>query len=134
MEKWTSKLAGSLILAMMLATSVSLLAHHSFGGTYDVARQITIKGKLDPFVLDVAVTRHGPILTPVLEGQKAQLALRWTGLEGTKTLDAILGMQRARSFDEFRRAAADPSPKALGLKVGTFASASTSPPLPRLTA
>jgi penicillin amidase len=72
-----------------------------------VREPIKIKGKDDPFPLDVAVTRHGPIITPVLQGQKAQLALRWTALDATKTLDAVLGMNRARSFDEFRKAAAD---------------------------
>jgi penicillin amidase len=68
---------------------------------------IVVKGRADPVHLDVAITRHGPILTPVLTGQKAQLALRWSALDATKTLDAVLGMGRARSVDEFRRAAAD---------------------------
>ena len=72
-----------------------------------VREPIKIKGKADPFLLDVAITRHGPIITPVLQGQKAQLALRWTALDATRTLDAILGMGRARSFDDFRGAAAD---------------------------
>jgi len=68
---------------------------------------ITVKGRADPVLLDVAVTRHGPIITPVLEGEKAQLALRWSALDATKTVDAVLGMNRATSIDDFRRAAAD---------------------------
>ena len=68
---------------------------------------ITVKGRADPVVLDVAITRHGPIITPVLTGQKAQLALRWSALDATKTVDAVMGMNHARSVDEFRRAAAD---------------------------
>ncbi len=68
---------------------------------------IVVKGRVDPVMLDVAITHHGPVLTPVLSGQKAQLALRWSALDATKTLDAVLGMDRARSVDEFRRAAVD---------------------------
>ena len=70
---------------------------------------IRVKGRAEPVTLDVAITRHGPLLTPVLPspGVKAQLALRWTALDATKTLDAVMGMNRARSFAEFRRAAAD---------------------------
>ena len=68
---------------------------------------IVVKGRADPVLLDVAITHHGPILTPVLTGQKAQLALRWSALDATKTVDAVLGMNHARSVDEFRRAAAD---------------------------
>ncbi len=67
---------------------------------------IEVKGRADPVVIDVAITRHGPILTPVLKEQKAQLALRWSALDGTRTIEAVLGMGRARSFTEFRAAAA----------------------------
>ena len=67
---------------------------------------IKVKGRADPVVVNVAITRHGPILTPVLKEQKAQLALRWSALEGTRTIEAVLGMGRARSFSEFRAAAA----------------------------
>ncbi|HEV8655335.1 MAG TPA: penicillin acylase family protein [Candidatus Limnocylindria bacterium] len=67
---------------------------------------IKVKGRADPVVLDVAITRHGPILTPVLKEQKAQLALRWSALEGTRTVEAVIGMGRARNFTEFRAAAA----------------------------
>jgi penicillin amidase len=57
--------------------------------------------------LDVAVTRHGPIITPLVPGQKAQLALRWTALSGGHTLDAVLALDRARDWDSFRAALAD---------------------------
>ena len=68
---------------------------------------ISVKGRKDPVLLDVAVTRHGPIITPVIEGEKAQLALRWSALDATKTLDAVLAIDRSRSVDEFHAAAAD---------------------------
>ena len=72
-----------------------------------VREAITVKGRTDPVTVDVAITRHGPIITPVLTGQKAQLALRWTALDATKAFDAIRGIDRAQNFDQFRAAAAD---------------------------
>jgi penicillin amidase len=87
------------------------LHRYEFQGRFEAAtfirEAIRVKGRADPVNLDVAITRHGPILTPVLTGQKAQLALRWTALDATRTLDAVLGMNQARSFDEFKRAASD---------------------------
>jgi penicillin G amidase len=67
---------------------------------------IEVKGRADPVIVEVAITRHGPILTAALKDQKAQLALRWSALDGTRTIEAVLGMGRARSFTEFRTAAA----------------------------
>ena len=72
-----------------------------------VREAIAVKGRTDPILVDVAITRHGPIITPVLTGQKAQLALRWTALDATKAFDAIRGMIFAKNFTEFRAAAAD---------------------------
>lgn len=67
---------------------------------------IEVKGRADPVVVNVVTTRHGPILTSVLKEQQAQLALRWSGLDGTRTIEAVFGMNRARNFGEFRAAAA----------------------------
>lgn len=86
------------------------LRRYEYKGSFEqasfVRESIRVKGRADPVVIDVAITRHGPIITPLVEGEKAQLALRWTALDKTGTLDAILGMDRARSWDEFRSAAA----------------------------
>lgn len=79
-----------------------------FRGTWErasvVREQIRVKGRADPVFLDVTVTRHGPILTPVLKGQQAQLALRWTALELNAGLDGVLALNRAGTFTEFRSA------------------------------
>lgn len=82
-----------------------------YRGSYEpatvVRESITVKGRGDPVVVDVAITRHGPIISGIVKGEKALLALRWTALDPTKTIDAILGIDRARSWDEFKAAAAD---------------------------
>ncbi|HEY6957722.1 MAG TPA: penicillin acylase family protein [Candidatus Limnocylindria bacterium] len=79
----------------------------SFETATFVRESITVKGRTDPVVVDVAITRHGPIISGIVPGEKAQLALRWTALDQTKTIDAILGMDRAHSWDDFKAAAAD---------------------------
>jgi penicillin amidase len=72
-----------------------------------VRESIEVKGWPDPVIVDVAITRHGPIITPVLEGQTMPLALRWTALDPGRLLDFVFGVARAGSWREFRAAAAD---------------------------
>jgi penicillin amidase len=71
--------------------------------------QITVKGKPDPVGIDVVVTRHGPLMQGVLKNQLAPLALRWTALDGGKTMDALLAAARATDWSTFRAAMADVS-------------------------
>ena len=78
----------------------------SFEPATIVAERIAIKGER-PETLSVAITRHGPIVTPVLKGQTAPLALKWTALEPGHILDFVLGVARAGSWSEFREAAAE---------------------------
>ena len=72
-----------------------------------VRESIDVKGRADPVVVDVAITRHGPIITPVLHGQIAPLALRWTALDPGRLLDFVFELARAGSWQQFRAAAAD---------------------------
>ena len=87
------------------------LRRYEYKGAFEpatfVREAIKVKGRTDPVTVDVAVTRHGPIITPIIAGLKPQVALRWNALDAGKTLDAVLGMNSAKSFDEFKRAAAD---------------------------
>ena len=71
--------------------------------------QIRVKGKSDVIPFDVVVTRHGPLMQGVLKNQIAPLALRWTALDGGKTMDGLLAMARATDFATFRAAGADVS-------------------------
>lgn len=86
------------------------LRRYEYEGRMEIAtfvrEVIEVKGRADPVIVEVTITRHGPILTPVLKEQKAQLALRWSALDGSRTLEAVLGLGRARNFSEFRAAAA----------------------------
>ena len=74
-----------------------------------IREQIPVKGRVDPIPLDVLVTRHGPLMTGVLKGQVAPLALRWTALDGGRTMDALLAAARAADWTGFRAAMADVS-------------------------
>ncbi|MDP9246006.1 MAG: penicillin acylase family protein [Chloroflexota bacterium] len=70
---------------------------------------IAVKGRADPVRLDVLVTRHGPLMQNVLKNQLAPLALRWTALDGGRSMDALLGATRATGWTSFRAAMADVS-------------------------
>jgi penicillin amidase len=74
-----------------------------------IREQIRVNGRVDPVPFDVLVTRHGPLMQGVLKDQLAPLALRWTALDGGKTMDALLAAARAADWSSFRAAMADVS-------------------------
>ncbi len=63
---------------------------------------IRVKGKAD-VVIDVEVTRHGPIITPILKDETRKLALRWIVYEIPQGLP-FLELGTARNWHEFRTA------------------------------
>ncbi len=55
--------------------------------------------------LHVQITRHGPIMTPVLTGASQPLALQWTALrERSRIFQAGLLIDQAKNWDDFRNA------------------------------
>ncbi len=62
---------------------------------------IHVKGKPD-VVVDVVLTRHGPIITDLVPGETRKLALRWTLYDGTH--DPFFEVDSAQSWQEFRSA------------------------------
>ena len=46
-------------------------------------------------------TPHGPVLSPILPGSSAALALRWVGFDGGDALGALHALNRARNRKEF---------------------------------
>ncbi len=82
-----------------------------YDGQWEQARvyreEIRVKGQTDPVIREVVVTRHGPIVSDVVggeEGLPVALALRWTALEPSCELAALIGFNRAADWDEFRQA------------------------------
>jgi penicillin amidase len=72
---------------------------------FDVRHEtIAVKGG-DPVDLEIRSTVHGPILNGVDDDltDAPPMAIRWTGtIEADHTFEAILGLNTARNFDEFR--------------------------------
>jgi penicillin amidase len=62
---------------------------------------VHVKGKAD-VVVDVAVTRHGPIISELLPGETRKLVLRWTLYDGTH--DPFFEVDSAQNWEQFRRA------------------------------
>ncbi len=72
-----------------------------------VRETIGIKGSSKPWIEDVLITsRHGPLLTPTssIADEHRPLALRSTVLEAASAAAAMLQINRATSWDEFRAA------------------------------
>lgn len=92
-----------------------------------VSEEIFIKGQASPVVESVRITCHGPVVTPLIsqKGEKQSkadsrgkykdkinfpvedLALCWTALEPTPSINAILAVNQAGDWNEFRSAVAD---------------------------
>ena len=82
---------------------------YEYQGRWEAARLvrevIRVKGRRSPVVEDVVITRHGPVLSPALPGQRRTLALRSATLDPSQP-GAILDLNRAGNWDEFRAALA----------------------------
>ena len=62
---------------------------------------IRVKGKPD-VVLDVLLTRHGPVVTDLVPGETRKLALRWTLYDGIRS--PFFAVDSSRNWEEFQRA------------------------------
>jgi len=62
---------------------------------------IKVKGKPD-VIVDVPVTRHGPVISELVPGETRQLALRWTLYDGPR--NPFFHVDSARDWIEFRKA------------------------------
>ena len=67
-----------LALALPLVTAVAVHAHHSYGATYDLAKQLTVEGKLVQFVYR---NPHSfvTIQAPDDKGAMQRWAVEWSG-------------------------------------------------------
>jgi penicillin G amidase len=73
-----------------------------------VREVISVKGRAQPWIEEVLITRrHGPLITPTpsLADEHRPLALRSMVLEAPSAATAILAINRATCWDEFRAAA-----------------------------
>jgi penicillin amidase len=72
---------------------------------FQVVREtIKLKGGGEE-TIEIKISRHGPIMTPVLQGITEPLALQWTATrERSDVLNGVLAIDRARNFEEFRNA------------------------------
>ncbi|MGE5262426.1 MAG: penicillin acylase family protein [Acidobacteriota bacterium] len=83
-------------------------SQYEFQGKWEdmqvVDEAIKVKGVVSE-TLHVQITRHGPIMTPVLTGVTQPLALQWTALrERSRLFSSVMGVDRAKNWDEFRAA------------------------------
>lgn len=89
-----------------------------------VRETIEVKGQSEPYIEEVRITRHGPIISTLVAGETQQaalaqraselgaegslaLAMRWTALEPSTILRSAVYLNKARSWEEFRAALAD---------------------------
>jgi penicillin G amidase len=76
---------------------------HGWQAPQKVHEVIHVRGQPDD-VFDVIVTRHGPVITPILKGESRQLALQWTIYDPSIITSPFLEVNSARNWQEFRAA------------------------------
>lgn len=59
-----------------------------------------VKGEAEPREMEVMITRFGPVISNVVD-MGIPLSLRWTALDGTRELEAILGLMYAENWEQF---------------------------------
>ncbi|MFZ2362234.1 MAG: penicillin acylase family protein [Anaerolineae bacterium] len=75
-----------------------------------IEEAIAVKGRTEPVIQTVRITRHGPIMNDVsgAMGEDSQpLAMQWTALQATPLSQAILRIDQAQNWEQFRRALQD---------------------------
>jgi penicillin G amidase len=70
-----------------------------------LTEEIQVKDS-DPIQLDVLVTRHGPIISEYAHDDQPDtaLSLRWTALDPTTELEAVLKLNQATDWEQFTEA------------------------------
>lgn len=69
-----------------------------------VREEIRVRGRAEPVVEDVLITRHGPDIGPALPGETRHLALRSMALEGHEIIGPGHRVNRARDWESYRDA------------------------------
>jgi len=69
------------------------------------AEEIKVKGESSR-TIEVLVTRHGPVVTPIIKGMTQTLALRWTALEPGTIFRSVRLLNQAQNWEQFRAALA----------------------------
>jgi penicillin amidase len=79
-----------------------------------IREEIVVRGQREVVIEDVRITRHGPLINPLIPphaGNGAHndppLALRWTALDPSRIFDSAFAINRARDWPSFRAALAD---------------------------
>ncbi len=66
-----------------------------------VKEEIKVRGR-PPVIEDVLVTRHGPIVSPAIDGEERTLALRTTALEPFSQMRVQLALMQAEDWEQFQ--------------------------------
>lgn len=80
-----------------------------YEGAYEAAKVVkyNIKVKDEKEIpYDVVITRHGPIVSEFMGdyNKKQKLALKWTALQPSNELEAVIKMNKSSNWDEFLKA------------------------------
>ncbi len=66
-----------------------------------IEEEIPVKGKKEPHLENIIITRHGPIITDVLGHATQKIAVNSMALKPARTFDGWLQLNKAKGWDDF---------------------------------
>ncbi len=66
-----------------------------------IEEEIIIKGQEGPLIEKVLITRHGPIISDVIEGSNVRLAINSMALRPSQALQGYISLNKASNWNEF---------------------------------
>ncbi len=72
-----------------------------------VREEFRVKGQAQAEVREILFTRHGPIVTDVIEGTTERVAMRWTANDPGTLFKAVMALWTAKNWQDFRAALKD---------------------------
>ncbi len=66
-----------------------------------IKEKIIIKGQAEPHIETVMITRHGPIISDVIEGTNVRVAIKSMALQPSQALEGYMSLNKASNWNEF---------------------------------
>ena len=72
---------------------------------FEIVEEVIQVNGGEPVTIEVKISRHGPIINEIVDGEQDVLAFQWTGNQTpSRIMRAVHGLNHAENYDDFREA------------------------------
>lgn len=69
-----------------------------------VHEEIKVRGRKEPVIEDVLITKHGPVVSPAIQGEPRTLSLSTVATQPSRQVQASVALMTANDWEDFREA------------------------------